>query len=92
MYKAFQEGRMAKNPADFWYHGEMGFFDNYIIPLARKLQECGVFGVSSHEYLNYALQNRAEWEVRGKEIVKELSAELTKEALKEEAQPVNIAA
>jgi hypothetical protein len=40
--------------------------------LARKLQECGVFGVSSEEYLNYAIQNRAEWEERGEEIVKEL--------------------
>jgi hypothetical protein len=29
-------------------------FDNYVIPLARKLKECNVFGVSSDEYLNYA--------------------------------------
>lgn len=28
------------------YEGELGFFDNYIIPLAKKLCECGVFGVS----------------------------------------------
>jgi hypothetical protein len=81
------------------YHGEIGFFDNYIvslfmtvgicgmqqfpplmhqspvddfvlqIPLAKKLKDCGVFGVSSDEYLNYAVQNRAEWEERGEEIV-----------------------
>lgn len=38
--------------------GELGFFDNYVIPLAKKLKECGVFGVSSDEYLNYALENR----------------------------------
>jgi hypothetical protein len=44
----------------------MGFFDNYIIPLAKKLQECGVFGVSSDEYLQYAIANRQEWERRGK--------------------------
>ena len=47
----------------------MGFFDNYIIPLAKKLKDCGVFGVSSDEYLDYAVQNRAEWEERGQEIV-----------------------
>jgi hypothetical protein len=40
--------------------GELGFFDNNIIPLAKKLKECNVFGVSSDEYLNYALQNQAE--------------------------------
>lgn len=67
---------MAKDPATFWYNGEIGFFDNYVIPLAKKLKECGVFGVSSAEFLNYAVQNRAEWEERGQEIVKELSENL----------------
>ena len=56
--KAYQSGRMGKDPAEFWYHGELGFFDNYIIPLTRKLKDCGVFGVSSDEYLSYALANR----------------------------------
>jgi len=32
-----------------WYRGEIGFFDFYIVPLAKKLKECGVFGVSSGE-------------------------------------------
>lgn len=41
----------------------------YIIPLAKKLKDCGVFGVSSDEYLQYAQKNRAEWEIRGQEIV-----------------------
>ena len=49
-----------------------GFFDFYIIPLTRKLKECGVFGVSSDEYLNYALKNREEWELRGEEVVLEM--------------------
>lgn len=72
LYLAWKAGRMGKDPSTFWYKGEMGFFDNYIIPLANKLKECGVFGVSSHEYLNYALQNRAEWEERGEELVENL--------------------
>jgi hypothetical protein len=37
-----------------------------------QLKECGVFGVSSAEYLNYALANRREWEMRGKVLVKDL--------------------
>jgi hypothetical protein len=32
-------------------------FRLYIIPLAKKLKECGVFA-SSDEYLNYAMKNR----------------------------------
>lgn len=55
MYKAYRAGRSETNPADLWYKGELGFFDFYIIPLAKKLSECGVFGVSSDEYLNYAV-------------------------------------
>ena len=72
MYEAYRSGRAATNPADFWYQGEIGFFDFYIIPLAKKLKDCGVFGVSSDEYLNYAMKNREEWEVRGHEVVMEM--------------------
>ena len=71
MYKAYAEGRSDTDPSVGWYKGEMGFFDFYIIPLAKKLEECGVFGVSSHEYLNYAKENRKEWELKGQGIVEE---------------------
>lgn len=54
------------------YRGEIGFFDFYIIPLAKKLKECGVFGVSSDEYLHFAEANRREWEEKGETVVKEL--------------------
>ena len=74
MSHAFKTGRLAKAPEEFWYEGEIGFFDHYIIPLAKKLKDCGVFGVSSDEYLNYAEKNRSEWEARGKAIVSELKA------------------
>ena len=72
MYKAYKDGRAHKDPAEFWYQGEIGFFDFYVIPLARKLKDCAVFGVSSDEYLNYALENRKEWEAKGQEVVAEL--------------------
>ena len=76
MYQAHREGRLGADPATFWYQGELGFFDNYVIPLAKKLKDCGVFGVSSDEFLNYANQNRAEWAERGQEVVADLVAEL----------------
>ena len=71
-YQAYKAGRAGDDPSKNWYKGEIGFFDFYIIPLAKKLKECGVFGVSSDEYLNYATKNRKEWEERGREIVAEL--------------------
>lgn len=69
MRLAYLAGRSDSDPADNWYIGELGFFDFYVIPLAKKLKECGVFGVSSDEYLNYAKENRAEWESKGREVV-----------------------
>jgi len=71
--RAYMNGRATKHPVDFWYEGELGFFDFYIIPLAKKLKECGVFGVSSDEYLTYALKNRQEFETRGKQLVAEMA-------------------
>ena len=57
------------DPSESWYQGEIGFYDFYIIPLAKKLDQCGVFGVSSDEFLNYAKENRGEWEKKGRDIV-----------------------
>lgn len=72
MYQAFLDGRSDKDPSTFWYEGEIGFFDFYILPLAKKLKECGVFGILSDEYLNYALNNRKEWENCGWDMVEEM--------------------
>jgi len=69
LYGAYLQGRADSDPSVRWYEGEIGFFDHYIIPLAKKLKECGVFGVSSDEYLTYAQANRKEWMVRGREAV-----------------------
>lgn len=54
-------------------------FSDYVvlccsIPLAKKLEECGVFGVSSHEYRQYALANREEWVAKGQQIVADMKA------------------
>ena len=69
MYKAHKDGRWQQDPTLNWYQGEIGFLTNYVIPLAKKLKECGVFGVSSDEYLNYATENLREWKDKGQELV-----------------------
>ena len=78
MYEAFLDGKIDRDPAESWYQGELGFFDFYVIPLAEKLKECNVFGVSSAEYLSYAQNNRREWEKRGNDMVKEYVDNLSK--------------
>jgi type II secretory pathway pseudopilin PulG len=70
VYRAYLDGRGSdQDPSVNWYEGEIAFFDFYIIPLAKKLKECGVFGVSSDEYLTYARANRGEWERKGRGMV-----------------------
>jgi hypothetical protein len=73
-YGAYKAGRAGSDPSVNWYKGEIGFFDFYVIPLANKLDSCGVFGVSSLEYLNYAKANRDEWIREGGNLVKEFLA------------------
>uniref|UniRef100_A0A7S3L1M8 Phosphodiesterase n=1 Tax=Amphora coffeiformis TaxID=265554 RepID=A0A7S3L1M8_9STRA len=85
LYTAYKAGRMGVDPATFWYNGEIKFFDTYVIPLAKKLKECGVFGVSSEECLNYAINNRKEWESKGQMITTELVSNYNKRE-KEEAE------
>jgi class 3 adenylate cyclase len=76
-YVAFRKGVAGEDPPwKSWYEGEISFFDKYIIPLAQKLDDCGVFGVSYHEYLNYAQENRLEWERKGHDIVEALRVDV----------------
>lgn len=50
-----------------------------MIPLAKKLDECGVFGVASDEGLFHAKENMRHWEVEGERIVEKMIARCTTE-------------
>lgn len=65
-----------RNRAEFWAKGGLGFFDLYVILLAKKLKDSGVLGVSSDEYLQYAMKNRAEWSEKADQIVAEMLPKL----------------
>jgi hypothetical protein len=83
MLLAYREGRLGSDPAEFWYEGELRFFDGYIIPLAKKLKDCRVFGVSSDECLTYAVRNRDEWREKGQSLVEEMKVEFDQVAFVE---------
>ncbi len=71
LYHAYKQGRLEDDPSPNWYSGELSFFDFYVIPLAKKLDTCGVFGVTSDEFLMYAMANRKEWELKGEQLVQD---------------------
>ncbi|KAL3938644.1 MAG: hypothetical protein SGBAC_006480 [Bacillariaceae sp.] len=85
-YKAYKSGRADVDPSINWYKGEIGFFEFYVIPLAKKLDSCGVFGVSSHEYLNYAIANRDEWKREGEQLVQQFLDNFAKSEGKSEGK------
>lgn len=55
-----------------FYLSEIGFFDFYIIPLARQLQQCEIFGSLADECLEYAQRNRARWVQEGHVAIQEM--------------------
>jgi hypothetical protein len=78
MLDAFVNEQASTDPTEGWYEGELSFFDNYVIPLAFKLQTCGVIGASCDEFLDFAKDNRMEWETKGREIVLQASLKAAK--------------
>jgi len=74
MLQAYGAKMSQKDPTGGWFESEVMFFDFYVVPLARKLLDCGAFGSSSDEFLQYALENRALWAVKGSEVVREMAS------------------
>lgn len=70
MYAAYMHGRAAFDPTVIWFKGELAFLDHFVVPLARKVEESGVFGPSGDQYVKYALSNRNDWEQKGHEELK----------------------
>eukprot|EP00980_Cylindrotheca_fusiformis_P031572 scaffold26570_cov147-Cylindrotheca_fusiformis.AAC.1 len=76
MYTAYENGRAEEDPTETWFRGDLGFFNFYIIPLARKLLDCGVFDLSkAKNLLENAIENRNKWKKHGEKIVEEYVAE-----------------
>jgi 3'5'-cyclic nucleotide phosphodiesterase len=72
-YDAFRAGRVTQDPSEVWYENELHFYDTYVIPLIRKLQKSRVFldatASCCDTLLEFALDNRQEWESKGRGIV-----------------------
>jgi hypothetical protein len=75
MTLAFRNGRSSFDPSSNWYQGEIGFFDHYVIPLAKKMKEAGVFGSAGAPYLAFATSNKEMWEASGPQAVEVLIEE-----------------
>ena len=55
-----------------WFKGQIGFFDHYIEPLAKRLEQCGVFGPLGALFLENVHDNRMRWLEEGEERCREM--------------------
>ena len=74
MYSAFVDGRSDKDPSLFWYKGEIGFFDFYIIPLAKRLEHCGIFKSLGSLFVENCNENRRRWILEGEQRCRDMHA------------------
>lgn len=70
-----------KHPSEGWYEGQIGFYDFYIIPLAKRVEGCGVLGgdMASGIVAN-ATRNRDRWKEEGRAVTERMIAEVAAEA------------
>eukprot|EP00816_Leptocylindrus_hargravesii_P008151 CAMPEP_0196806582 /NCGR_PEP_ID=MMETSP1362-20130617/6478_1 /TAXON_ID=163516 /ORGANISM="Leptocylindrus danicus, Strain CCMP1856" /LENGTH=310 /DNA_ID=CAMNT_0042180117 /DNA_START=47 /DNA_END=979 /DNA_ORIENTATION=- len=73
MLFSFRDGK-GDDPAPNWFKGQICFFDGYIIPVAKKLRQCGIFGKRGDVFLNCVLENRRRWLVEGEAMTREFGS------------------
>lgn len=49
-----------RHPKENWYESQIGFFDFYVIPLAERLDACGVFS-DEQKFAQLASRNKEQW-------------------------------
>jgi hypothetical protein len=63
---SYHEGR-GDDPQNGWYDNQITFLDSYILPLARRLEDTGIFGdETGRMFADIVLDNRDKWVTDGR--------------------------
>lgn len=65
--KAYVQGR-GGNPEYRWFENQIGFLESYLLPLARRLEDTGVFGDVGSKFTTIVEANRDAWLAEGQEV------------------------
>jgi len=57
-----------------WFKGQIGFFDFYIIPLAKRLEHCGIFKSLGSLFVENCNENRRRWILEGEQRCRDMHA------------------
>jgi hypothetical protein len=77
-YVAFEKGLSLEDPCLAWFHKELDYFDNFVIPLAMELKDCDAFVVSNDDCLKHALKNRQQFASKEKLLIPAFMAKMDK--------------
>lgn len=75
IWDARQAERGPEVPSN-WYQVQIDFFDFYILDLAKRLDQCGVFGRFGKIFFDNAVENRERWIREGPKICNQIITEM----------------
>lgn len=60
----------GSDPQVNWYHNQIGFLESYLLPLARRLEDTGVYGDDEmgQSFTTIVESNRDQWLLHGYEV------------------------
>jgi hypothetical protein len=83
LHDCYKKG-LCVDPRPGWYQGQIGFFDNYVIPLSQRSKSY-LREDFSNSLLNYGLTNRKIWMAHGK-----LATEIMSCAVVDDEKEMNV--
>ena len=81
LYVAFKGGQSDNDPSNGWYENQLGFYRMYVIPLAKKMNTCGVFGKLGSEWVKNAVSIRDQWTREGEQITEDMIASVKRDII-----------
>lgn len=74
LQRAFLMNRGA-NPQNRWYENQIGFLEMYLMPLAKRLEDTGVFGkVTGKIFAHAVMGNKEKWIRQGRKVTEDIIA------------------
>jgi hypothetical protein len=65
----YHDGIIHFDPTNSWYQKALGYFDNFLIPLANRIDAAGILGSMGNEFVVHAVENRHNWESTGMDLL-----------------------
>ena len=73
--RAYVQGR-GEDPQNGWFSNQIGFLEAYLLPLARKLDDVGIFGDSQGaRFAEIVVENRDRWMKEGMALTAQIIQE-----------------